>query len=193
MKFTFYRPKTVNTKEYENIVGKLSYDLHQLENEKTDEWDVYSYIYAISKSVKPLEHNPQMAFLGLDDPDKMPSDARVDFFYKPTYIATAIMMKAVLLYPSLLNESLFLDSDLDFNVETVRNTLSSIMLASTARNFEGAGVLKLADCIQLFVNAGAEEFLAKYPDLCPEFNALFYQKKKYVEDGNISIRDEWYS
>ena len=105
-------------------------------------------------------------------------------------IALSIPLRKYDLY---YNESLFLDSDLDFNVETVRNTLFSIMLASTARNFEGAGVLKLADCIQLFVNAGAEEFLAKYPDLCPEFDALFYQKKKHVEDGNISIRDEWYS
>ena len=35
MNCTFYRPKTVNTNEFENIVGKLRYDLHLLETKKT--------------------------------------------------------------------------------------------------------------------------------------------------------------
>ena len=34
MNCTFYRPETVNTNEFENIVGKLRYDLHLLETEK---------------------------------------------------------------------------------------------------------------------------------------------------------------
>ena len=42
MNCTFYRPKTVNTNEFENIVGKLRYDLHLLETEKSDEWSVYT-------------------------------------------------------------------------------------------------------------------------------------------------------
>jgi hypothetical protein len=69
-----------------------------------------------------------MKFLGLAEPHEMPSDARVDYFYKPTYIATAFIIKAILLYPSLLNEATFLDSDLEFTVDTVKATLSSLML-----------------------------------------------------------------
>ena len=182
MNCTFYRPKNLNTNEFENIVGKLRYDLHLLENEKTDEWNIYMYFYSLSKLVKPLEKNSKMMFFGLDEPDKMPSDVRVDYFYKPTYIATAFMMKAILLYPSLMNEVTFLDSDLDFTVDSVRNTLAACMLACTGREFDGDGVFYLEDCIKLFEEAGAAEFIVKYPEICPDFANLFIKKKSLVEN-----------
>ncbi len=177
MNCTFYRPQNVNTNEFENIVGKLRYDLHLLETEKNDEWSVYTYVYSLSRLAKPLSKNPKMSFLGLDEPEKMPSDARVDFFYRPTYIATAFMIKAILLYPSLINEATFLDSELDFTVDIVKNTLASCMLACTGREFDGAGVFGLTDCITLFEEAGASEFITKYPDICPNFAKLFLEKK----------------
>lgn len=193
MNCTFYRPKNINIKEFENITGKLHYDLHLLENATTDEWNIYVYFYSLSCLAKPLANNPQMSFLGFDEPDKMPSDARVDYFYKPTYIATAFMMQAVLKYPSLMNEKEFLDSDLNFTVDTVKNTLSACLLACTARNFDGAGVFLLKDCIKLFENAGASEFIEKYPDICPEFNELYSEKKLFVESGKIDAREAWYN
>lgn len=181
MRFTFYRPQNVNTTEFDNIVGKMHYDLHLLETTSVDEWSAYCYIYDISRLAKKLEKNPKMKFLGLAEPHEMPSDARVDYFYKPTYIATAFIIKAVLLYPSLFNEATFLDSDLDLTVETVKSTLSSLMLGCTGRDFDGAGVYKTAECIKLFSDAGASEFIAKYPDMCPEFNELYLSRKGYLD------------
>ena len=192
MNCTFYRPKTVNTNEFENIVGKLRYDLHLLETEKSDEWSVYTYVYSLSRLAKPLSKNPKMSFLGLDEPEKMPADARVDFFYRPTYIATAFMMKAVLLYPSLMNEATFLDSDLDFTVDTVRNTLTSCMLACTGRNFEGAGVLRLSECLRIFEDAGVIEFIEKYPDICPEFNSIYKERRTVLANRDLDTRERWY-
>lgn len=185
MNCTFYRPKKLNLKEFDNIVGKLLYDLHLLETENNDEWTVYCYFYSLIKNVKPLVYNQKMTFLGFDDPNKMPSDARVEYFYKPTYIATAFMIKAVLLYPSLMNEETFLDSDLDFTVDTVRKTLATTLLACTGRGFDGAGVFKLKDCIKLFEDAGTAEFLTKYPDICPEFKELFTEAKTFIENEKI--------
>ena len=192
MNCTFYRPATINLKEFENIVGKLNNDLVLLETQKHDEWSVYTYFYALSRHAEPLENNPAMRFFGLAAPRSMPSDARVDFFYRPTYIATAFMMKAVLLYPSLMNETTFLDSELDFTVDTVKETLTACMLACTGRGFDGAGVLKLKDCIKLFSDAGADAFLAKYPDLCPKFTDLYRERKAFVESGRIDPREAWY-
>lgn len=180
---TFYRPTKIETKEFENIVGKLHYDLFLLESEKHNEWSVYGYFYNLSRQAEPLAKNPAMRFVGLADPATMPADARVDFFYRPTYIATAFMMKAVLLYPSLMNEATFLDSELDFSVETVKETLAACMLACTGREFDGAGVLRMADCVRIFQDAGADEFLEKYPDLCPEFAELYWKKKVLIASG----------
>lgn len=190
---TFYRPATINTTEYENIIGKLSYDLHLLETQQHDEWNIYTYFYSLSQQAEPLKKNPAMRFFGLAAPKSMPSDARVDFFYRPTYIATAFMMKAVLMYPSLMNETTFLDSELDFTVDTVKQTLASCMLACAGRGFDGAGVLRLKDCVKIFDDADADEFLEKYPEICPEFTKLYRERKAFVSSGEIDPREVWYN
>ena len=189
---TFYRPTNVNTCEFENIIGKLAYDLYLLENQEQKEWNIYTYFYSLSRHAEPFTKNPAMRFFGMAAPDSMPSDARVDFFYRPTYIATAFMMKAVLMYPSLMNETTFLDSELDFTVDTVKKTLAACMLACTGRDFDGAGVLWLKDCINIFSDAGADEFLEKYPQICPEFRDLYREKKAFVKSGEVDPREAWY-
>lgn len=191
MKCTFYRPAAINLKEFENIIGKLNYDLHLLETQKHDEWSVYTYIYSLCCYAEPLLKNPAMCFFGLAAPETMPFDARVDFFYRPTYTATAFMMRAVLMYPSLMNEVTFLDSELDFTVDTVKETLSACMLACTGRGFDGAGVLCLKDCIKIFKDAGADEFLEKYFDVCPEFTKLYREKKAFVESEKVNLYEAW--
>lgn len=193
MNCTFYRPSTVDVREYENIVGKLAHDLHMLENEKQDEWSVYSYFYALSCCAEPLKKNTNMRFLGLASPESMPSDARVDYFYRPTYLATAFMMKAVLLYPSLMDKAAFLDSDLDFTVDTVKETLAACMLGCTGRNFDGAGVLRLKDCLSIFENAGVVEFLEKHPEICPEFTELYRERRAFVDSGKPNLSEAWYN
>ena len=68
MNCTFYRPSTVNVREFENIVGKLAHDLHMLENEKQDEWSVYSYFYALSCCAEPLKKNINMKIMSGIEP-----------------------------------------------------------------------------------------------------------------------------
>lgn len=190
---TFYRPINVNTKEFENIIGKLSYDLHLLETQEHDEWSIYSYVYSLCLHAEVLEKNPAMRFFGMAAPNSMPSDARVAFFYRPTYIATAFMIKAVLKFPSLMSEATFLDSELEFTADSVKETLSACLLACTGRNFEGAGVFRLQDCVKLFDDAGTDEFLAKYSELCPEFTELYREKKTFVTSKKINSSEAWYT
>ena len=101
-------------------------------------------------------------------------------------------MQAVLKYPSLLNEETFLDSELEFDPEIVQRTLKACMLGCTGRGFDGAGVLRLKDCIKIFRDAGADKFLEKYPDMCPEFTTLYHERKAFVDSGNVDIREFWH-
>lgn len=189
---TFYRPNQFNTNEFENIIGKLAYDLHLLETQNHDEWNVYYYFYTLSCHSEPLATNSAMRFFGMAAPESMQSNDRVDFFYRPTYIATAFMMKAVLKYPSLLDEDTFLGSDLDFTVDTVKQTLKACMLACTGRCFNGAGVFRIKDCIDLFRNAGADEFFEKYPEICPEFEKLYRGKEAFLNSGEVDPNEVWF-
>lgn len=161
---TFYRPTMVNTKEFENIVGKLHWDLHLLGTKKQDEWCIYQYVYSLTS--QSLERTPGMRFLGLGNPKEMPHDARVQYFYLPTYLATAFIMKAVLKYPSLLSKAAFLDSDLDFSVDMVKENLSALMRGCTCCGFN-------AEILEIFRNADTALFLEKYPNICPEFSNLY--------------------
>lgn len=164
---TFYRPTEVNTTEFENIIGKLAYDLHRLKTEQHDEWSVYRYFYDLSRHAAALENNPAMKFLGLAAPRSMPSDCRVAYFYYPTYLATAFMIKSVMLYPSLMNDEIFLDSELDFDTEIVKNTLAACLLACTGREFEGAGILPMKDCVKILLKLAQANLSKSTPTYVP--------------------------
>ena len=100
---TFYRPEKVSIREFSNIVRKMEKDLDTFCREPVDEISIRRYVEVLLNQAQPLKGRPEMFFLGLDDPRSMPSDARVDFFYRPTYIGAAIIIRAVLLYPDLLD------------------------------------------------------------------------------------------
>ena len=57
MNCTFYRPATIDLKEFENIVGKLDHDLYLLETRQYDEWIVYSYVHSLCCHAELLKKN----------------------------------------------------------------------------------------------------------------------------------------
>ena len=189
---TFYRPKNVNTTEFENIIGKLRYDLWCIENEELSQGTIYAYVYSRCKQAQPTVEDSEMTFFHLDDPNKMPPDARVNFVYLPTYLAAAFMIKAVLLHPDLIDGDAFMETELDFSAIRVRDILRSTLLACTGRRFESGGVLRLKDCLQIFDQAGVEEFLEKYYNLCPQFSQLYKTRKEFCESGQLDFREIHY-
>ena len=98
----------------------------------------------------------------LFDSYKIPSDARVDFCYIPTYICTAILLKAYLAYPQ------------EFTLRE-KSALSRGLEASCARNLRGHGYEAFKgqiEALNIFIGAGLREFLDIHPDLCPQFSEL---------------------
>ena len=114
-----------------------------------------------------------MYFLGLDEPSSMPGDARVDFFYRPTYIGAAIIIRAALLYPDLLEAKAgSAKEDTPEGAADIRHVLPRLLTGCTGRGFTGHGYESLQGLIEtltLFTKAGTAEFVEKYPDLCRTF------------------------
>ena len=110
-----------------------------------------------------------MYFLGLDEPENMPSDARVDFFYMPTYIGTAIIMKAVMKHPDLLKES--------------ESIIHGLLLGCTGRGFKGHGFddfKGLIETLKVFAEADCESFISRYPEVCSEFTDLYREAMEHL-------------
>lgn len=174
---SFYRPEEVNVREFEAIVDKMRDDLSKLCNGEFRTDDVKDYVQGLVAEATPLKHRQDMMFWKLDEPDKMPSDARVDFVFTPTYIAAAFIIKSVLNVPEIMDD------------DSVRSTLAATLLGSTARGFAGHGYennIGRVRAAKIFASAGTRQFIEKYPDLCPEFTELY---KKTVEDIRTWVED----
>lgn len=94
--------------------------------------------------------------------DKIPSDARVDFIHIPTYICSAILMKAYL-------------ADSGRFTMKAKSALVSGLEASCARNLRGHGFEAFKgqiEALNIFFKAGLREFMDLHSDLCPEFSEM---------------------
>ena len=98
----------------------------------------------------------------LFDSYEIPSDARVDFCYLPTYMCTAILMKAY-----MTDSNAFTSSE--------KSALQNGLKMSCARNLCGHGYEALKgqiDALNIFFNAGLNEFMDLHSDLYPEFSDM---------------------
>ncbi len=98
----------------------------------------------------------------LFDSYKIPSDARVDFCYMPTYLCTAILMKSF-----MTNDSLFTLKE--------KSALKKGLKKSCARNLKGHGYEGLKgqiEALNILMKSGLNEFLDFHHDLCPEFSEM---------------------
>ena len=166
---TFYRPEQVNIAEFHNIVEKLESDLHFVCEDNVSEDALLSYAEALIALANPLKKIPEMYFLGLDEPENMPSDTRVDFFYMPTYIGTAIIMKAVMKHLDLLKES--------------ESIIHGLLLGCTGRGFKGHGFddfRGLIETLKVFAEADCEGFISRYPEVCSEFTDLYREAMEHL-------------
>ena len=96
------------------------------------------------------------------DSYRVPSDASVDFCYMPTYICTAILMKA------FMTDSKAFSSDEE-------SSLFYGLRRSCARNLSGhgfEGLLGQIDALKIFMGAGLNEFMDLYHDFCSEFSEM---------------------
>jgi hypothetical protein len=172
MKNGFYRPGEIDIREFNQIVTKMKSDLETLTAGQTTKREVKEYVEKLVHDGKPLPQKTEWIFWGLAEPEEMPADARVDFFYMPTYIAAAFMAKSILLYPELAEE-----------ISGVKETLRDAFYACTGREFDGHGYDALEGKIAamtMFLEADIHRFLWEYAEICPHFTRLFHETMRDI-------------
>ena len=101
----------------------------------------------------------------LVDSFRIESDARVDFCYMPTYLCTAILMKALMYGGSGM-------------VASVKEALATALKVCCGRGLTGHGYDSFrgkVEALKIFMKAGLREFLLMYPDLSRVFTDMIVE------------------
>jgi len=185
MKNTFRRRGELNGRTFEQIISEMRDGLNELVEGKAEKEDIILYTRKLIKDAKPLDKNPSMMFWGLDEPQKMPSDSRVLFFYTPSYIAVSILAFIRMHGPCEATE-----------LEGFEDTLKRGLLGATGRTFSGSGhdaIIGLIDAMEIFSLAGMHKFVKEYPDVCPTFTSVFLYGRSILEErlNTGSVQNGW--
>lgn len=189
MKTNFYRPTHVDTHEFDALLDIIRLEAQQICNGGiTSAEDAVEYVSDLISKQKILEKDQRMAFWGFDEPNHMPSDCRVIYFYIPTYYLTAAFLTLVVQYSDLLTQN-----------SALIEPLQKALLGCTGRNFTGHGFESFdgfLTAMNIFAAAPVATFLERCPDLCPEFTALWRESDAELRDKLQSgeagrIPDEW--
>ncbi len=161
MKFQFVAPNSVDFSEWGKCSKRLEEALMELSAETPSEENVRIYLSELVHALRPIQtHSEPMLFLMYDDPAAMPSDARVDFVYRPTYLAAAILMTAMHRFPALWEDT------------SLRKPAYAVLTAAMGRNFMGSGYEEIdgfLDTLEIFATGDSLRFMEAHPDFHPEF------------------------
>ncbi len=196
MKNKFCRTETIDLSAWDAIIRDMKEDLAAISRREISVEAARAYLNDLLLQARPLAANrPEAYFFGFDRPENMPSDARVDYFYYPTYLAVAIAMEARHQYPDVFGAERLAGAGSLTAAEALR-ILGACMLGCTLREFRGHGCDDLAgqaEAFELFARAHALGFIRDYPRLCPPFNRLFRLLlngfRAAVDEGRLS--DDW--
>lgn len=112
-----------------------------------------------------IKEQGEEGFLGIILDGNVPGEERVLFWYTPTYIAAAFMMRYMSMYP-----------DVAENINGYKETLRKALKASTGRGFNGKGydgIKGSLEAVDIFKMGGVVSFIEKHPDFCPVFTQVF--------------------
>lgn len=116
----------------------------------------------------------------LFDSYKIPSEAVVDFCFVPTYLCTAILMKA------------YMTDSRAFSSKE-KSALKNGLKMSSARNLYGhgfGGFKEQIDALNIFMKAGLNEFMDLYPNFCPKFTNMI--NKLCSKFGDMEFNHEFF-
>lgn len=86
-------------------VGKLRKDFYELIAGNVPEEDAVAFVRRLMEQPRYYGGDKKLLLWAMGEPSEMPSDAREEFIYQPTYLATAFIVYAVQHYDSVRNIS----------------------------------------------------------------------------------------
>ena len=186
MKYKFARRGEVTVNEFNEIVKNLFDSVERIETGDFKQEDVIEYVKGIIGTSKSCKGMPEGLFWGYAEPDEMPSDARVDLFYMPTYYNVAFMMKAFMVMPEKL-----------LSIDNFLETISRGLTGCTGRAFLGhgyEGVEVFCRVMKLFLQARVDEFVNVFPEISSAFtnqiNSAFDHIRETVEKQTIESQND---
>ena len=115
----------------------------------------------------------------LFDSYEIPSDTRVEFCWMPTYVCTAILMKA------------YMTDSSSFTPKEESALLEGLKMSSK-KNLRGHGFKAFKgqiESLEIFMKAGLREFLDVHRDFCPEFSEMI--SKIITKSKDIEANEEF--
>ncbi len=150
--------------------------------------DLLTFLYEDTNFNDKLWNKNFNAILDFQDSDgsfklfdsyEIPSDTRVEFCWMPTYVCTAILMKAYMTDPS------------SFTSKEESALLEGLKMSS-GKNLRGHGFKAFKgqiESLELFMKAGLREFLDVHRDFCPEFSEMI--SKIITKSKDIETNEEF--
>ena len=169
---------------WEDTGARLLDDLREIAAGKMPESELEEYLQSLCGQLTEAGSTYGTAlYLQFTEPDSLTPDDTVDFVYRPTYIAAAILMTAYYRFES-------------FRTPAYAGILCGVLNAAMEREFTGAGYLRipgLIDTLEIFAEGDTYKFIRKYPDVNPLFAEKLDEAVTILNDKICTgkIRNPW--
>lgn len=178
MKTTFKRTEKIDWGTWDAMIHEMRTVLEAFKLGRPSADEVAEFI----TSHMPLQD--EKGAWGLVKPSEAPSDARVDYYYIPTYLSAAIMMRAYFDYPEVTE-----------CIEGFQTAFRKALQACTGRSFRGHGYGAMAgvlEAMRIFSDGGAVRLLND-TTLCPDFSDLIRHQLAFIRESLSTGRtgSEW--
>ena len=173
MKYVFKRKDEINLQVFAEQVGTQYAALEWLKSGCAETDEIAAYVQGIMDSGRNCKGIPDGLSWGYDEPENMPPDARVDFFYRPTYLNTAFLMQAYRMIPEKLDA-----------MTGFADVLRSAMLTCAGRRFKGSGYSNddFVEGIMIFANVHTAEFIRAHSNIVPDvFSECYFGVLRFIE------------
>lgn len=168
----------------EMFVKTIKEDFDEMTGGNVLQKEAVEYVTNALSLARACHHDPKYWFWMYDEPEKMPSDARVEYVYEPTYMMTGIVIYALTKYEAVKN------------IPGIFEILEKVLNGSMGRQFCGSGYDRtegFLKAMKIFAVANVRGFIQEYAEMYPEFTEFFERMEKYLREEIVTgkVKAAW--